>query len=238
MKLTIFDIDGTLTNTNRVDEECFVQAFADLYGVTDIDTNWADYPHATDSGITLQIFQERWGRAPDPSEVSRLKQSFVSFMQSQFSIDPTLFAEIPGAASMLERLRRESEWAVSIATGCWSESAEMKLKAAGIDASGIPLACADDSLSREEILRAAVSKAQAHYAQNDFERIVSIGDGVWDVRTALHLNFAFVGIGGGEHEKLLRDTGATYVLGDYSDFEQVVRGLNEAGIPKNLKEKN
>jgi phosphoglycolate phosphatase-like HAD superfamily hydrolase len=232
MKLVIFDIDGTLTNTNRVDGECFVQAFADLYGVTDINTNWADYPHATDSGITLQIFQQRWGRAPVPSEVTSLKRSFVSFMQSQFSIDPTLFEEIPGAASTLDRLRQGTEWAVAIATGCWSESAEMKLKAAGIFAGGIPMACADDSLSREEILRAAVSKGQAHYGQGDFERIVSIGDGVWDVRTALHLNFAFIGIGSGEHEKLLRTTGATYVIGDYSNFEQVVQGLNEAKIPK------
>lgn len=238
MKLIIFDIDGTLTNTNRVDEECFVQAFADLYGVTGINTNWADYPHATDSGITLQIFQERWGRAPTPAEVASLKQSFVSFMQRQFSIDPTLFEEIPGAASTLDRLRQQSEWAVAIATGCWSESAGMKLKAAGIDASGIPLACADDSLSREEILRAAVSKAQAHYAQPEFERIVSIGDGVWDVLTALHLNFAFIGIGSKEHEKLLRATGATFVIEDYSDFEQMARGLSEAEIPKNLKERN
>ncbi|MDT5062547.1 MAG: hypothetical protein QOH63_3006 [Acidobacteriota bacterium] len=232
MKLIIFDIDGTLTNTNRVDGECFVQAFADLYGVTDINTNWGDYPHATDSGITLSIFQRRWNRAPAPSEVTRLKQSFVSFMQSQYSIDPTLFEEIPGAAKALDNLKQETGWAVSIATGCWSVSAEMKLKAAGIHTVGIPIACADDGLSREEILRAAVSKAQAHYGQNSFERIVSIGDGVWDVRTALHLNFAFIGIGSGEHEKLLRDTGATYVIGDYTDFERLVRGLNEAEIPK------
>jgi len=232
MKLIIFDIDGTLTNTNRVDGECFVQAFADLYGAADINTNWADYPHATDSGITLSIFQQRWGRAPNPSEVNRLKQSFVSFMQNQYLIDPALFEEIPGAASTLDRLGQGTEWAVAIATGCWSMSAEMKLAAASIHASGIPIACADDSLSREEILRAAVSKAQAHYGQNDFERIVSIGDGVWDVRTALHLNFAFIGIGSGEHEKLLRATGATYVIGDYTDFEQVLRGLNEAEIPK------
>jgi phosphoglycolate phosphatase-like HAD superfamily hydrolase len=232
MKLIIFDIDGTLTNTNRVDGECFVQAFADLYGVTDINTNWADYPHATDSGITLSIFQQRWSRAPTPSEVTSLKQSFVSFMQSQYSIDPTLFEEIPGAAKALDKLKQETGWAVSIATGCWSVSAEMKLKAASIHTSGIPIGCADDGLSREEILRAAVSKAQAHYGQNNFERIVSIGDGVWDVRTALHLNFAFIGIGSGEHEKLLRDTGATYVIGDYTDFERLVRGLNEAEIPK------
>jgi beta-phosphoglucomutase-like phosphatase (HAD superfamily) len=29
MKLAIFDIDGTLTNTNRLDDECFVEALAE-----------------------------------------------------------------------------------------------------------------------------------------------------------------------------------------------------------------
>lgn len=237
MKLAIFDIDGTLTNTNRVDGECFVQAFADVHGVTGINTDWADYPHTTDSGITLRIFQQRRGRAPDPSELTRLKERFVSLLRSQYSTNPSLFAEIPGASVMFDRLRQEPEWAVAIATGCWSESADLKLEAAGINANGVPIACADDSLSREEILQAATSKALSSYGQNSFEKIVSIGDGVWDARTALHLNFAFLGIGSGERETRLRMAGATHVIRDYTDFDQVILALNDAEIPRNT-EKN
>jgi len=40
MNLAIFDIDGTLTETNAVDEICFVQAFADAHAITEINTNW------------------------------------------------------------------------------------------------------------------------------------------------------------------------------------------------------
>jgi len=237
MKLAIFDIDGTLTNTNTVDGECFVEAFADVHGVTGINTDWSDYPHTTDSGITLRIFQERWGRAPETSEITKLKQHFATLLQSQFATNPTLFAEIPGASKMFDRLRRETAWAVAIATGCWSESANLKLEAAGIHVDGVPIACADDSLSREEILQAAVSKALERYGQKSFERIVSIGDGVWDVRTALHLNFAFLGIASPERETRLRDAGATHVIQDYTDYNQVMRALNEALIPQN-KENN
>ena len=40
MRLVIFDIDGTLTETMKVDEECFVRSFAEVFGFTDIDTDW------------------------------------------------------------------------------------------------------------------------------------------------------------------------------------------------------
>jgi beta-phosphoglucomutase-like phosphatase (HAD superfamily) len=51
MHLVMFDIDGTLTETMKVDEECFVRSFMDVFGFSDIDTDWSHYRHTTDSGI-------------------------------------------------------------------------------------------------------------------------------------------------------------------------------------------
>ena len=51
MHLVMFDIDGTLTQTMKIDEECFVRSFKDVFGFADIDTDWSRYPHTTDSGI-------------------------------------------------------------------------------------------------------------------------------------------------------------------------------------------
>ena len=45
MKLVIFDIDGTLTHTSRVDEICFVRAWAELHGIEDIREHWSGCPH-------------------------------------------------------------------------------------------------------------------------------------------------------------------------------------------------
>ena len=39
MHLVMFDIDGTLTETMKVDEECFVRSFKDVFGFADIDTD-------------------------------------------------------------------------------------------------------------------------------------------------------------------------------------------------------
>jgi phosphoglycolate phosphatase-like HAD superfamily hydrolase len=146
--------------------------------------------------------------------------------------DSSLFAEIAGAASMLERLNQEPEWKVAIASGGWRDSAILKLKAARIEANNCPAAFADDGYSREEILQSAISKAKSLYQQNRFARIVSIGDGVWDVRTARNLEFPFLGIGIEDAERKLRRAGASHVIKDFADYEKLIRYLTEAKVPQ------
>jgi phosphoglycolate phosphatase-like HAD superfamily hydrolase len=231
MNLAIFDIDGTLTNTNNVDNECFVKAFAEAHAITNINTNWNTYPHTTDSGITQHILQEKFGRLPEETELARLKRCFMELLNEQHRTDSASFAEIAGASLVLDRLHRESGWAVAIATGCWRESAVLKLEAAKIEVGNIPAAYAEDGLSREEILRAALSKSLDRYQQSGFEKIVSVGDGLWDVRTAQHLGYAFLGVGSGESALRLGQAGAKHVIKDFGDYDQLIKCLNEAQVP-------
>jgi phosphoglycolate phosphatase-like HAD superfamily hydrolase len=231
MKLAIFDIDGTLTNTNSVDNECFVRALAEAHAITEIDTDWAAYPHTTDSGITQHVFQERFGRNPDETELSKFKSCFVNMLSKQCQSNSSSFAEIAGASIALNKLKRESDWSVAIATGCWRESALLKLRAAKIDLDGLPAAYAEDGLSREEILQAAVSRSIEQYRLRSFEKIVSIGDGLWDVRTARRLNFTFLGVGSGDSAAMLHQAGAKHVIEDFADYGQFVSFLNGAEIP-------
>ncbi|HYU98220.1 MAG TPA: HAD family hydrolase [Pyrinomonadaceae bacterium] len=231
MNLAIFDIDGTLTNTNNVDEDCFVKALAEVHSINDIVTDWTAYPHTTDSGITQHIFEERFGRSPEETELSKFKNCFVGMLSQQYQTDSLNFAEIPGASVALQMLKQDSDWAVAIATGCWRESALLKLKVANIDTDGIPGAYAEDGLSREDILKAAVSRSLEQHGVSCFERTVSIGDGLWDVRTAGRLSFAFLGIGCGESASRLQQAGARHVIADFSDYDRVLKFLREAEIP-------
>jgi|SRR5215207_905749 len=232
MNLVIFDIDGTLTETDHVDDICFVQALADAHAVTDISTDWASYPHTTDSAITSHIFRERFNRAPEEIELLKIKTRFVRLLEDYRATDPSLFAEIVGASLMLRRLNQEPEYRVALASGGWRVSATLKLKAAGIEVDDLPAAFADDGLSREEILQSAVLKAQVLYQQSHFARIVSVGDGLWDVRTARNLKLPFLGVGRGGGKKKLRRAGATHVIEDFADYSRLIRCLGEADIPK------
>jgi beta-phosphoglucomutase-like phosphatase (HAD superfamily) len=80
MRLVIFDIDGTLTQTMSADAECFVRSLADVCGFTDVDTDWSHYRHATDSGIFQDIYEARAGRSPSFFEISQFRQHFVGLL--------------------------------------------------------------------------------------------------------------------------------------------------------------
>lgn len=231
MKLAIFDIDGTLTNTNSVDDECFVKALAEAHGITEINTDWASYTHTTDSGITLQIFQEKFGRDPEAAELAKFKSCFFDMLSEQYHSNPSSFTAIAGASVALSRLRQESDWAVAIATGSWRESAFLKLRAAKIDIDGMPAGFAEDGVSREEILQSAISHSLKQYRLRSFAKTVSIGDGLWDLRTARRLNFAFLGVGYGEAAAILDRAGAKHVIEDFADYGRLINFLNEAEIP-------
>ena len=231
MRLAIFDIDGTLTETNGVDSVCFVQAAADAHSVTEVSTDWDGYAHTTDSYIIRELFRGRFGRAPDDGELSEFKSRFVSLLEDYRARDASLFAEVGGAAEALKRLRREPGRALAIASGCWRVTGLMKLSAAGLELDDAPAAFAEDGLSREEILLAAVRRASEFYGRESFERVVSLGDGLWDVRAARNLGFPFVGVGRGADAETLRAAGASHVVEDFTDYGRLLRCLDEAEVP-------
>ena len=104
MDLVMFDVDGTLTETMKIDEECFVRSFNDVFGFTDIDTDWSQYPHTTDSGIFHSVFTLRIGRSPTAREVSRFRQHFIQLLAAASSQSP--FAAVAGADRLLSRLAK------------------------------------------------------------------------------------------------------------------------------------
>ncbi|BAZ11947.1 putative methyltransferase [Calothrix sp. NIES-4071] len=230
MKLVIFDIDGTLTKTNDVDTECFVQAFADVFEITQINTDWSKYGHTTDSGITLQIFHEQFERAPSEDELSKLQHRFVELLQQSYSANPELFAEIPGASVILHKISLLPDWKIAFATGGWRRSALMKLQAASLDIT-LPIATADDSYSREVIVTTAIEKAKKAYNQ-EFERIVCVGDGIWDILTAIQLQLPFIGAATNTQHQELQQAGVEYIITDFTDIDLFFKALNTATVPK------
>jgi phosphoglycolate phosphatase-like HAD superfamily hydrolase len=235
-KLAVFDIDGTLTNTGKIDGECFVRVLKEEFDLSEIQEDWSAYHHTTNSGIIQQIFQEQFNRLPTSDELFRLKQRFVESLNKSYLDDSSHFTPIPGATTVLTRLREESGWDVALATGCWKLSALYKLKSTEIEVGNIPAAFADDGIAREEIFRLAVEKALDNYNQNEFDKIVSIGDAVWDVRTAANLKVAFLGIGAGKRAVQLRQMGAKQVIDDFTDYNRFLRSLDKAEIPAANKE--
>jgi phosphoglycolate phosphatase-like HAD superfamily hydrolase len=231
MNLVVFDLDGTLAKTVAADEHCFVQALAGAFGIEEVSTNWSDYEHVTDSGVIGALFRDRFGRAPLPNDLSKFIEYFVTILERHHRVAPDAFREMPGAATLLGALRRQSHWGVAIATGGFEVSARFKMRAAGLDASEFPAAFAEDGPARESIVQTAMARASICHQQSRFDRIVSVGDAVWDVDTAKRLRLAFVGVAHDGRAERMRERGTSHVVEDFADVGHCLRCLEEAKVP-------
>ncbi len=188
MHLVLFDIDGTLVESYDFDTECFQKAVNDVLGVT-IGPGWSRYHHVTDSGIIAEVI-EKLGFQSDSERITKeVKERFVSRVADYISCHDVF--PIPGACAFLSQLVARENVAVAFATGGWSESATMKLGAAGISFPSIPLASSSDHYSRMEIMRLA----ERCVGNGHYDSITYFGDGPWDQKASETLGYNFVSVG-------------------------------------------
>lgn len=184
----IFDIDGTLLHSAAADDQIYREAVESVLGPVSFRGSLHDYDAVTDSGILQQILADNPATITD-DVFGAVKQEFLR--RTQLHITSTgPFSEISGARNILGRLTASHRHKVAIATGGWRATAELKLRTAGFDVSGIPLATSDDAIERTEIMQIAL----ANLGQQ-VEAVTYFGDGEWD-RTACHrLGWTFVAVG-------------------------------------------
>jgi phosphoglycolate phosphatase-like HAD superfamily hydrolase len=91
----------------------------------------------------------------------------------------------------------------------------------------MPAAFADDAAERKEIARIAIARARIHH-QQQFDRIILVGDSDGDVTTAARLGLAFVGIAADGKDAVPRAAAAQLVLSDYEDFATFMRTVEIA----------
>jgi len=190
--LAVFDIDGTLVDSDEFDGQLYAEAVRDVLGV-EVNCTWSRYSNVTDSGILDEILDEHSVIADRLEIHAQVRQKFVGLTQSYVARHVTALREIPGAKSLLDMLRSRHSVAVAVATGGWRETAELKLRGIGLDPDRLPLATASDSSDRCAIIRLAERRAlngQVAKCRTYF------GDGEWDKKAATDLNYAFVAVGG------------------------------------------
>ena len=230
MKLVILDIDNTLTKAGKADTDCYVKAINECFLIADMETDWSLYRHSTDSGILEELFHGHFNRTPSDAEVSLMQERFFAHLNETYQKDILSFSETEGASAFLTNLKTNEQWRHAIATGAWSGSAYFKLKAAKLPVD-CPVVTSESGPARETILIKAIESSRSFYNVRDFSRIVSVGDGLWDVMTAKALRLPFVGIACGVNVDRLKRHGVSHVLPNFFDREAVFRALDEALEP-------
>ena len=230
MKLVIFDIDGTLTLTNHADELCFLRTAQMLIDSEIKEIVPEQFIHYTDQNIVRELYLWNQGKEVQETEIETFK-SMIKLHLNEMKVDkPELFHPVEGAQSILSSLN--SDWKVALATGCWSFAAKLKLEAAGIILpESLPISTSDGILSRQEIMLNAIKMAKLNYDITHFEKIVYVGDGIWDLKTCASLNIPFIGIEAEEKMTKRQALGHFWKLENYLDQDFFRQCLENAKIP-------
>jgi FMN phosphatase YigB (HAD superfamily) len=184
----IFDIDGTLLRSAAVDDALYREAVRRVLGEVHLRPSLHAYEYVTDTGILSQILADNAVPA-EREPLHEIKSHFVGLLRSHVE-EHGPFEEVPGAGDLLNSLRSSATHAVAIATGGWRESAELKLRSAGLDYSSFPLATSNDHHERTSIMELALARLG-----DRFDSVTYYGDGPWDRDACSALGWQFVAVG-------------------------------------------
>ncbi len=188
MHAVIFDIDGTLLQSASIDDDLYKESVHSVLGPVRFRLTLADYEFVTDAGILSQVLKDN-SIAPRSDLVETVVARFVNLLECHIRASGP-FDEVPGARRLIGELQASKNHAVAIATGGWRESAELKLKTAGFDLTGVPLATSSESFDRCEIMSIALSRLG-----REFQSVSYYGDGIWDRDACLALGWRFFPVG-------------------------------------------
>ncbi|MEP4079638.1 HAD family hydrolase [Haloferula sp.] len=215
--LAIFDIDGTLCDTQEVEGRCFVEAISRVTGVRLETLDWTVYDEPTSSGIVREVLKGD----PDLIEKERaVEKEFVRLLELEQPKHPADFSPLPGAVEFIERLQRDERWTVGIATGGFALEAAFKLRCCGIAIQEFPHATSSDTPRRRDIIPLCAKRAGV-----ELNKVVYFGDAPWDVKVTTALKLPLIGIGRRVRE--LRALGVVKSYRDYSDQQAVLEGLSQ-----------
>lgn len=210
MNLVVFDIDGTLTNSERQHQTAYVETMKS-FGISNINTNWKSYTHHTDSYILNENYKVNFNNDFD---LSFLMEFEVKMTEVMGSLDP--IEQISGAQKLLNYLRQKN-YAIAFATGSIKAPALLKLQQAQLWHDEALIATANNHFTREAIVNDAIAKAKSYYQAETFDEIISVGDGLWDLQTARNLNLHFIGVGL-KHDAVFKKENIPVYTRDWKNF--------------------
>ena len=231
-KLIIFDIDGTLLYSNKIDSQCFADTYEKVYKSPFPTIDWSKYPHVTDDTIFKTVIQEQLQREVRVGEMDDFKNKFVASIQEKRKSHPHEFKAVENSKETIERLVEDAHFEVGIATGGWRQPAYVKLKHIGIPMEPLHMSFADGNPTREDIIQGVFD--QTNKLDFEFEKIVYVGDAPWDVRTTRNMQIPFIGVRRNGDFEILKSIGADTIISNYSNYDQFLNAIEEAEVPRTI----
>lgn len=186
--LIVFDIDDTLTKSENQHQKAYIEAMKS-FGITKINQDWKSYKNMTDSYILKRNYETNFNKEFSLSFISEFEEKMTELL---LTLSKT--QEIQGARVIIDFFMKETDYAICFATGSLLKPALIKLEQANINFVPSLVEASNNLFTREEIVNSAIKKAKNYFQVEEFKNIISVGDGIWDLRTAKNLGVNFLGI--------------------------------------------
>jgi len=194
MHLVMFDVDGTLCDTHNIDDEIYFQAIHDVLEI-ERPESLINFTHFTDPGILTEMVMNSFEREITTKEYNAVRDHFSDVIMDHLMEDPSLSTPVAGALELFNKLQKDENVMVAIATGGWGPSACFKLATAGFNIEKTVMATSDDDFERTEIMKLCHERALKRAKVDNFESVTYVGDGPWDEDASEALNWRFIGVG-------------------------------------------
>lgn len=218
MILIIFDVDGTLVYSEKLDSKSFAATYQEVYGLPFPTIDWKKYPHVSDTTIFKSVIQEHFNRSASEEEEVAFRQKFVENIVENRQKTPNKFHAVPYAKQMIDALLKDNRFVVGVATGGWKTPAIVKLNFVDIPVDRLIITGADGKETREQILQETIDKATIKHG--NFEKIVYVGDAIWDYTTTQNMELPLIGIRRRGDLDFFYNLGIKAVLKNYENYDQ------------------
>jgi phosphoglycolate phosphatase-like HAD superfamily hydrolase len=222
-RLVLWDIDGTLVDSDGLGGEAFFEAFERVTGA-EVQKR-VPFAGRTDLEIALDLLQAH-GIEHSEELLADFETELAKAMAERADLVRERGRAFPGVRAALERLGREPGVTQSLLTGNIAPNARVKLGVFGLDELlDMEIgAYGSDHQRRAELVAVARRKAlDLRGTAFDPADIVLIGDTPLDVAAAIEGGARAVGVATGPYDTdQLRHSGADAVLEDLSDVDLVL----------------
>ena len=220
MILVMFDMDGTLIDTQALILEHMMSTFAGA---------GLEPPTATDArrviGLSLPLAMERLARSSDPTLIERLVDDYKAHYRASLVEGEDREGLFPGALAALGRLRQRKDILLGIATGKGLNGVNRILGLHGLGDYFVTLQTPDHNPSKPHpgmILR-AMSETGVEACQ-----VIMIGDTTFDIEMGVAAQCKTIGVTWGYHEpRELIAVGASTMIDRFDQLDGAIRQLVE-----------
>lgn len=227
MRLTLFDIDGTLLLSDGAGRRAIHRALLETFGGIGPVNHWFD--GKTDPQIVRELMRHE-GHEDEhiDARMEQLLERYVTYLAEEMADPRHEPRALPGVQALLEALTVRDDVVLGLLTGNLAAGARVKLSGVGIDPDVFVVgAYGSDHESRPELPAIALARANERFGlELRGSDVVVLGDTPADVTCGQGIGARAIGVATGRYSvEELAAHGAAAVFPDLSETAAVVRAI-------------